>query len=210
MDFNNWEPEVIVGVCYMSMQTIAAVVLSVVSYLYVIKNRKCDGESSLTTTIVVHSVEHSDEENDKVDVDLQMNEFKQEEKVENDGNVQEESRKSKKSQKSFCKEWMRTIWKMRSVYSSFIVHSFDITTDIMVIIQWWFEESGSNENIENINTRLMAQMSIGVLIFHKIMSTFSIYYIEKNYFRALLQFFDLLILQEIYNAHEKIKSNQQG
>ena len=34
---------------------------------------------------------------------------------------------------SFIYQWGKITWKMRSVYSSFIVHSFDIASDIMVI-----------------------------------------------------------------------------
>ena len=90
---------------------------------------------------------------------------------------------------------------MRNVYSSFIVHSFDITTDIVVIVQWWFEHDIDGDDID---PRLMAQLSIIILLFHKIISTASIYVIDGNMNRALLQFCELLLLQEIYLAHRKM------
>ena len=62
---------------------------------------------------------------------------------------------------------------MRSVYGSFLVHSFDIATDIIVILQWWYDDKLND--IDHIDTRLMAQFSIGVVIFHKIISSIAIY-----------------------------------
>ena len=34
---------------------------------------------------------------------------------------------------TFCKSWIKIVWKMRGVYSSFVVHIFDIATDLMVV-----------------------------------------------------------------------------
>ena len=78
----------------------------------------------------------------------------------------------------------------------------------MVIIQWWNQENGDNDT-KNIDTRLMATVSIGIIIFHKIVSSMAIYILERNIFRALLQLFDLLIFQEILYAHEKIVRNMK-
>eukprot|EP01083_Nonionella_stella_P164003 541521_1 len=40
------------------------------------------------------------------------------------------------TQKGFVTLWLKIIWKMRSVYSSLAVHSFDVLTDVLVILQW--------------------------------------------------------------------------
>ena len=111
----------------------------------------------------------------------------------------------------FCIEWIRVVWKMRGVYSSFLVHSFDIATDLMVIVQWWNAETGGKDNdIENVDTKLMAQTSIAIILFHKLVSSLAIYVSERNLFRAFLQFIDLLIYQAILDAHKKIIENMNS
>ena len=93
----------------------------------------------------------------------------------------------RRKKRSFCRSWLRTVWKMRSVYSSFLVHSFDIATDLIVIIEWLTEKDK-----EHIDSKLMAYFSIGVIVFHKLISSFAIWIVEKNIFRAILQLFDFL------------------
>ena len=100
--------------------------------------------------------------------------------------------------------WLKTMWKMRNVYSAFAVHIFDVMTDLLVIAQWWNEEKGSNET-NHVDTRLMAICSLGVLLFHKVISTIAIYVTtNRNKFRAFLQFWDLLLFEEMFIAHKKI------
>ena len=104
----------------------------------------------------------------------------------------------------FCIAWAKTIWKMRSVYSSFVVHVFDIMTDLIVIIEWLTAED--KKSIDHIDSQLMGYISIGVIFFHKVLSSYAIWVIERNKTRAFLQLFDLIV-QEIYYAHSKIISN---
>ena len=77
------------------------------------------------------------------------------------------------SSNSFIKFWWKTVWKMRSVYSSFLVHAFDIATDLIVIIEWLTEEDK-----EHVDSKLMAYFSISIIVFHKIISSFAIWIVE--------------------------------
>merc|ERR1712129_542415 len=94
-------------------------------------------------------------------------------------------------------------WKMRSVYTSLAVHSFDVLTDALVIISWWNLEINDNE-IDNIDSKLMAKCAIAVLIFHKLFSVIAFWVKEGFTYRCVLQFFDLLIFEEIYVSHKQI------
>eukprot|EP01083_Nonionella_stella_P059918 156752_1 len=95
------------------------------------------------------------------------------------------------------------MWKMRGVYSSFSVHSFDTLTDLLVIYDWWFKENKTN-SITNINSRFMAYNAIGVLIAYRIISSISIWIKYHDVRRSVLQLLDVLIFQEIYYCHLRI------
>ena len=165
----------------MCIQGLGALIVSVIGYLHVVRKR--------TNVVQQLNLSHDNETTGAVNKD--------EEPTKNS---------STKAEKSFVIEWAKMVWKLRSVYLSFFVHSFDIMTDVLVVIQWWFEES-DGVNTDNIDTRFLSQLSIGVLAFHKIISSCAIYQSDASIARALLQFFDLLLFQEIYNAHKKITSN---
>ena len=100
--------------------------------------------------------------------------------------------------------WFKAMYKMRSVYSAFAVHTFDVVTDLLVIAEWYNAENG-NKQVEHIDSRLMAQISIGILLFHKIMSSIAVFIVTNNSFiRACLQFCDFLLFEEMYVGHTKI------
>ena len=48
------------------------------------------------------------------------------------------------------KLWIKTVWRMRSVYSSFLVHIFDVFTDLLIIFEWLQLEPNKNE-IDHLN-----------------------------------------------------------
>lgn len=94
---------------------------------------------------------------------------------------------------AFTKRWAQTAWKMKSVYFSFAVHVFDWMTDVLVILQWLREEEV--EDVDHIDTQIMAFCAIGVMAFSRLFSTFAIIISERNIRRSVFQFFDLLILE---------------
>ena len=103
--------------------------------------------------------------------------------------------------KSWFKLYFKTVWKLRSVYSSFLVHIFDVFTDLLVIIEWF---SLSKDDTPHIDPNALAINATCVLILHKMISVFVFWTKERNYRRCILQFFDLLLIEEIYVAHSKI------
>eukprot|EP01083_Nonionella_stella_P185928 679427_1 len=114
-------------------------------------------------------------------------------------------------QKVFFKLWIRIVWKMRSVYSGLAVHSFDVLTDVLVIVQWM---NTPKEDVDHVDPQIMAFSAIAVILFSRIFSAVAIFIKEQNFMRSILQLFDLLIFQEIYESHHKIvsqfKNNQHS
>eukprot|EP01083_Nonionella_stella_P086204 239321_1 len=105
-------------------------------------------------------------------------------------------------QKGFWSLWAKTVWKMRSVYSSLAVHSFDVLTDVLVILQWLNAENKP----DNINPQVMAYSGIAVIVFSRVTSAVAIFIKDHDFMRSVLQLLDLLIFQEIYESHHKIVS----
>ena len=95
---------------------------------------------------------------------------------------------------------------MRSVYGALAVHSFDVLTDILVIIQWFQLSKTPKQCHENVDPQIMAWSGIAIIITSKTISTFAIFLKERNIRRAILQFIDFLIFEEIYESHQKIIS----
>eukprot|EP01084_Bolivina_argentea_P251735 422336_1 len=105
--------------------------------------------------------------------------------------------------KTNTKLWIKIMWKMRGIYGSFLVHSFDTLTDILVIYDWWIRESKSGD-IKHIDSRIMAYNSIAIIIIYKTISTIAIWSKYHDIRRSIFQFMDILILEEIYYAHLKL------
>lgn len=195
--------DLLVGLIYGSLQTTGLLVYSLYGFYYVDHMRKskalpgahaadsqsCDGKKSST----------KDTDSKTIAIELQLQIV-----LEKASDVK--TKDAHDNPKSFCREWCKVVWKMRGIYSSFVVHSFDIATDIMVVVQWWHEEDNKND-IPNVDTRTMAYCSILIILTHKFISSFAVYASTGNIARALYQFFDILIFQEIYNAHDKIVCN---
>eukprot|EP01083_Nonionella_stella_P095473 268071_1 len=59
--------------------------------------------------------------------------------------------------KGFCELWIKIAWKMRSVYSSLAVHSFDVATDVLVIVQWM---NTPTEAVDHVDPQTMAYSAI--------------------------------------------------
>ena len=103
---------------------------------------------------------------------------------------------------SIIKAWMMGIFQMRSIYVSCAIHSFDFITDLFVIHSFLNEENGS-KNTEHVDTKGMAYVSILIVVFHRIISSISIW---KDYGAGygLLQALDLALFVEVYHKHTQI------
>lgn len=109
--------------------------------------------------------------------------------------------------KKMMKLWLKTAWKMRGVYTSFFVHCFDITTDLLVISEWYNAETPNDNRVEHIDSQLMAWCSVSVIIFHAIISAVAVFLTSKSYIRCILQLFGLLLFEEIFLSHQEVVSS---
>lgn len=77
-------------------------------------------------------------------------------------------------------------------------------TDILVIDEWYHAASKNNP-IPHVDSRQMAYVSMGILLFHRVVSSLAVLLTtERNYKRAFLQFCDLLIFEKIILVHLKV------
>eukprot|EP01084_Bolivina_argentea_P292018 501941_1 len=194
-----------ITVAYVVIQVTIAVFVSIVGAVHV---KRCINESKSNTEESIKLSEGgcggAADRNKSDDIqlnksdDIQLNKSRNEETtISIEYNVS-----PKKKQESFCELWAKTVWKMKGVYSSLVVHCFDVLSDVLVILQWL---NTPNVDDDNIDPQVMAYTAIFVILFSKTFSTVAIYIKEQKFTRALLQFLDLLIFQEIYEAHNKIK-----
>ena len=106
--------------------------------------------------------------------------------------------------KSMMKLWTIAIWKMRSIYTSLIVHIFDFLTDLLVVSEWYHQANvNSSNNKEDINYLAMAHCSVGIIILYKIISSLAVL-IDYEWKHALLQFIDVALFVEIYRKHKDL------
>lgn len=105
--------------------------------------------------------------------------------------------------------WLKTTWKMRSIYSGVVVHLFDFFTDLFVIHEWLFVQNRQLDSNEidalHVDLEVMGYSAICVLIFYRIISALAIYVDGENDWKdSFLQLFDVLLFVEIYKSHKKL------
>eukprot|EP01083_Nonionella_stella_P014192 39907_1 len=175
----------IIIISYVSIQIAVTLLVSIIGALHV---RRClnqtDSESNVQQSIDLN--ENSGPRNQK--------ETRSTKAHSNDG-------PQSPHKKHFCKLWVRTAYKLRSVYTALAVHCFDVLTDVLVIIQWL---NTHNKDGDHIDPQVMAYSAIFMWVFSKLISSLSIYVKEGNLLRSILQLFDVLIFAEIYETHKKV------
>eukprot|EP01084_Bolivina_argentea_P280006 478766_1 len=194
----------IIGIIYISFQGVVTLFISILGVIFVRrqfileKNKINEMEMQIQTHNVAKTEQN--EENDEKELENLQNDKKiDENKLEPD---QQEQIKTI-SKMSLIKLWFKTVWKMRSVYTSFAVHVFDQLTDILVILEWWDLEQNGND-IKGINSRIMAICGLTVLLFHRFITSLAFWVKEKNILRCILQLFDFLVFEEIFICHKRI------
>eukprot|EP01083_Nonionella_stella_P302328 1041897_1 len=169
---------VIVTITYITIQVILGILVSILGAWHV---KRCQSqmkkEHDVQTSIQIHTLQNT---NNSTSVDEKKN-----------------------ISTNVCGLWVKTVWKMRGVYAALSVHSFDVLTDLLVIIQWFHQEDIDNDHID---PKDLAYSAISIIILSRIISSAAIFNKERNIIRATLQFFDLLIFVEIYEGHKKVIS----
>ena len=105
----------------------------------------------------------------------------------------------------FFRIWCRDLSRLKNIYGVVLVYSFDIVTDINVMI-FWFNQAF----VENIDyVEYFAIGSLLVIVFYRVISSWSIYNatsrdlpFRKRLCQALLQFCDLFVLLEVFRSHK--------
>jgi len=95
--------------------------------------------------------------------------------------------------------WAKLLWQKRKVYIQLIPHFFDQATDFGVIYEYWkiYDDGGTT----GINTLYLFFVSIGIIIFHRILSSLAIYRLTKDWRYAALQVLDALMIQCVYTNY---------
>eukprot|EP01083_Nonionella_stella_P290743 989284_1 len=176
----------IVTIVYVSIQVVVALFVSVIGAVHVRQSMRMQSKTSNTTE---QKAQNDAEKTTADDAGIEI--------------TTDDHDTEHKASKGFWKLWARTVWKMRSVYSSLAVHSFDVLTDVLVILQWINAENIPDDNVD---PQAMAYSGIAVIVFSRVISAIAIFIKDRDFVRSVLQLFDLLIFQEIYESHHKIVS----
>eukprot|EP01084_Bolivina_argentea_P290313 498633_1 len=180
-----------VTIIYGSFQAIIALLVSIIGAIQVARYKKRMKKQSLTQM------------EKEIAINTESNNEMKEEEFNHISPDNANTVASYEPEKGFCKLWAKTAWKMRGIYAGLAVHSFDVLTDILVLLQWL-----NTPNIEgdHIDPQIMAYSAMSILVISKVISSIGIYIKDANIIRSILQLFDLLIFVEIYQAHAKVLS----
>ena len=173
---------------YFSIQSTMSITVSIIGASYVRQAFLTQKAAKNQTATKSDQTPDETKETEDIKIEIELHEYLE---------------KPKARQMSFFWLWLKIVWKMRSVYGSMAVHAFDVLTDVLVIISWWDYEKIYGD-VPNINARTMALCGIIVLLFHKFISVIAFWAKEASFKRCCLQFFDLLIFEEIYACHKKV------
>eukprot|EP01084_Bolivina_argentea_P007118 13401_1 len=114
----------IITVLYIIIQTSIAIFVSVVGAIHV---KRCINKSKLNSQIPKGNVVQS----------IQIHTHR----VNNAGTQNNKD-------KGFGELWIKTVWKMRAVYAGLCVHSFDVLTDVLIILEWFKQENIQGDHID--------------------------------------------------------------
>ena len=95
--------------------------------------------------------------------------------------------------------WAKLLWEKKKIYIQLVPHFFDQASDFGVIYAYYkIHEDGDRIGI---NTLYLFGVSIGVIIFHRIVSSIAVYRLTNNYKYAILQIFDALMIKCIWTNY---------
>eukprot|EP01083_Nonionella_stella_P252786 870577_1 len=108
------------------------------------------------------------------------------------------------------KKFFKTIFKMRKIYGSVLVHLYDTATDVGVMIDWWFlaQDEKRGYNYESIDMANLFWASVGFLTLYRIVGIIMVLMSEdrddpRTYsFCAFLAVFDMYIIRTVWVAIE--------
>eukprot|EP01083_Nonionella_stella_P086917 241643_1 len=128
--------------------------------------------------------------------------------------------KTNNSNPNGMKELLKVVWTKRGIYAPILVHLYDTSTDIGVIVEWWILAKNPNNEINDaINMTVIIWLSFGFLILYRLatiaMLIYARYSVEEVgisskakdddeddslWIDVLLSLFDVYIIKAIYKS----------
>ena len=103
--------------------------------------------------------------------------------------------------KYYVKKWLKLTWNKKKIYLSIIPHLFDQATDYGVIATYYIH-IGDEEIEKDVSIIYWFYLSIVIVIVHRIVSTFGVWLITKNWFNVMLQIFDFLMIKAVWTSYK--------
>ena len=103
----------------------------------------------------------------------------------------------------YFKHWAWLTWEKRLIYIELIPHLFDQATDFGVVFQF-YQYMQNDEDIREFvkNPAYFFYLSISILIFHRIVSSFGVWLLTRNWLNVLLQLFDILMIRSVWTSYK--------
>eukprot|EP01084_Bolivina_argentea_P096124 172809_1 len=112
--------------------------------------------------------------------------------------------------KKTCTSFLKTLWTRKGIYGQILIHLYDTSTDIGVLIQWriYANKESEGENIESINMNGLFWTSISFIILYRIISVIIACYSAKTDTQsddgycvdAFLGLIDMYVIKAVYGA----------
>eukprot|EP01083_Nonionella_stella_P256597 879265_1 len=129
------------------------------------------------------------------------------------------------------KELVKVVWRQRGIYAPLLVHFYDTSTDIGVIVEWWVIAHDGDDPINDaVNMTILIWLSIGFMVLYRLTTIAVLIYMECTedieiakenddedsgdendslWVDIFLSLFDLYIIKAIYKSMKK-KDTEAG
>eukprot|EP01083_Nonionella_stella_P099279 279133_1 len=97
-------------------------------------------------------------------------------------------------------EYFKEMLRNRSIYSPSLQHTWDVATDISVLLKWG-KHAFQGTDMDHIDFVPLFWTSLFVQVGYRLVSGYAVYKSERSFKKAAMQVCDLLMLREIYVSH---------
>eukprot|EP01084_Bolivina_argentea_P216577 367893_1 len=103
--------------------------------------------------------------------------------------------------------WLKTLWILKKIYLTSLLHIFDVATDVGIIVDWGYQafaekNGGDNKNLGELDMMVMFLCSLVAWFLYRFISAGFVYEFTGKFKRAFIQFLDLEIYNAIYITHK--------
>jgi len=101
----------------------------------------------------------------------------------------------------YFKRWAKLTWQKKKIYLSIIPHLFDQATDYGVIMT--YHSYIDDPDISAlVSVEYWFYLSILIVVLHRIVSTFGVWLLTRNWTNVCLQAFDLLMIRAVWTSYK--------